>query len=277
MSQQFIQENIDKFYEEIKSIDLSKDDAKVQMQRKLNQYDQLFQQKYNNPTPQQLAQTFKKSEVHVQVPPKGSELEKNLSTQFVADGSVFGQYQKMMRQAQVPVYVPPPPPPPKPETIISNAFMRTHNNYQNLNANTNYYSNNTTQQNTFNRPLIDNSQQLFLDQQRQLMMFKQEEHKEHIPQEQVFYDKIKQRINELGGIEDTVQVMKQSLFDYEQQIVPKGTIQGPVQVQSNLQPESFVNTQTFTQPEFHPFQNYIQTDQNLSILNLPLTVQQFLQ
>ena len=36
------------------------------------------------------------------------------------------------------------------------------------------------------------------------MMFKQEEHKEDVPKESAFYEKIKNRINELGGIEDTV-------------------------------------------------------------------------
>ncbi|CAD8051710.1 unnamed protein product [Paramecium sonneborni] len=61
------------------------------------------------PTPSQLSQNYKRNTSKIQLPQNGSEMEKQLK--FIADGSVFGEIQSILRQARAPAYVIPPPPP----------------------------------------------------------------------------------------------------------------------------------------------------------------------
>ena len=58
-----------------------------------------------------MASDYKLTKSFIPVPEEGSEIEKYMKSTFIADGSVFGHYQHIMRQAKVPEYVAPIPAP----------------------------------------------------------------------------------------------------------------------------------------------------------------------
>ncbi|CAD8049050.1 unnamed protein product [Paramecium sonneborni] len=238
------------------------------------------------PTPSQLSQNYKRDTSKIQLPSNGSEMEKQLKTQFIADGSVFGEYQSILRQARVPAYVIPPPPPPKPEEQAAQIFLRLPYNYLDQNANSKNESNNI--QKPQNQQLCQISNFLSTIQNQNLSLQNQQQ-QEQIQnpaaiqasllnnQQQMdlqmqinqtpngldsdFITNIKKTVNVLGGIEDTVQIMKQSLQDYElHHQIQKKIEKQPIFINSSLMNPQKTNLQQINQQQYHPFERYMATE-----------------
>ncbi|CAK55602.1 unnamed protein product (macronuclear) [Paramecium tetraurelia] len=282
--------SVQQFCEDLSNIDLNDPKAKEVMMERIKKYDENFAQTNFHPTPSQLSQNYKKDTSKIQLPSNGSEMEKQLKTQFIADGSIFGEYQQILRQAHVPAFVVPPPPPPKPEEQAAQIFLRLPYNYLDQNANSKNESNilqqpqnhqlsqlsnlfstiqhqnqiqNQNQQQQIQNPsaiqanILNNQQQMDLQMQMN-----------QTPNglDSDFITNIKKTVNVLGGIEDTVQIMKQSLQDYElQHQVERKIEKQPIFKNSTLM-NPLKGTQTPTNPQqYHPFERYMATEQ-LSVI-----------
>ncbi|CAD8142368.1 unnamed protein product [Paramecium octaurelia] len=275
---------VQQFCQQLSNVDLKDPKAKELLMEKIKQYDENFAQSNFYPTPSQLSQNYKRDASKIQLPSNGSELEKQLKTQFIADGSIFGEYQSILRQARVPAYVTPPPPPPKPEEQAAQIFLRLPYNYLDQNANTKHESNiiqkpqnqplsqmshllstiqNQNQQNQLQQQQIQNPaaiQASVLNNQQQMDLQMQMNQTPH-GLDNDFITNIKKTVNVLGGIEDTVQIMKQSLQDYElQHSIEKKIEKQPIFKNSTLMNPQKPNPQQITQQQYHPFERYMATE-----------------
>ncbi|CAK90536.1 unnamed protein product (macronuclear) [Paramecium tetraurelia] len=275
---------VQQFCQELSNVDLKDPKAKELLMDKIKQYDENFAQTNFYPTPSQLSQNYKRDTSKIQLPSNGSELEKQIKTQFIADGSIFGEYQSILRQARVPAYVTPPPPPPKPEEQAAQIFLRLPYNYLDQNANTKHESNiiqkpqnqplsqmsyllstiqNQNQQNQLQQQQIQNPaaiQASVLNNQQQMDLQMQMNQTPH-GLDNDFITNIKKTVNVLGGIEDTVQIMKQSLQDYElQHSIEKKIEKQPIFKNSTLMNTQKPNQQQITQQQYHPFERYMATE-----------------
>ncbi|CAD8043871.1 unnamed protein product [Paramecium primaurelia] len=278
--------SVQQFCEDLSNIDLKDPNAKEMMMKKITQYDQNFAQINFHPTPSQLSQNYKRDISKIQLPQNGSEMEKQLKTQFIADGSIFGEYQSILRQAHVPAFVVPPPPPPKPEEQAAQIFLRLPYNYLDQNANTKNESNFIQQPQNQQLSQISNFLST-IQNQNQPNQNQNQQHQMQNPsaiqanilnnQQQMdlqmqinqtpngldsdFITNIKKTVNILGGIEDTVQIMKQSLQDYElQHQIERKIEKQPIFKNSTLMnPQK--NTQSqINQQQYHPFERYMATE-----------------
>ncbi|CAD8148365.1 unnamed protein product [Paramecium pentaurelia] len=274
--------SVQQFCQELSNIDLKDPKAKEFMMEKIKQYDENFAQTNFYPTPSQLSQNYKKDTQKIQLHQNGSEMEKQLKTQFIADGSIFGEYQSILRQARVPAYVLPPPPPSKPEEQAAQIFLRLPYNYLDQNANSKHESNiiqkaqNQQQPNqiSFLQSTIQNQNQLHQQQlqnpaaiqasvlnNQQQMDLQMQINQTPNGLDNDFITNIKKTVNVLGGIEDTVSIMKQSLQDYElQHQIEKKIEKQPIFKNTTLMNPQKPNQQQINQQQYHPFERYMSTE-----------------
>ncbi|CAD8049511.1 unnamed protein product [Paramecium primaurelia] len=273
--------SVQQFCQELSNIDLKDPKAKEFMMEKIKQYDENFAQTNFYPTPSQLSQNYKKDTQKIQLHQNGSEMEKQLKTQFIADGSIFGEYQSILRQARVPAYVLPPPPPPKPEEQAAQIFLRLPYNYLDQNANSKHESNiiqkaqnQQPNQISFLQSTIQNQNQLHQQQlqnpaaiqasvlnNQQQMDLQMQINQTPNGLDNDFITNIKKTVNVLGGIEDTVSIMKQSLQDYElQHQIEKKIEKQPIFKNTTLMNPQKPNQQQINQQQYHPFERYMSTE-----------------
>ncbi|KAL4431708.1 hypothetical protein ABPG74_017337 [Tetrahymena malaccensis] len=248
--QDFLQQNANKFLSEVNNFHLADNDPanklalKAALFEKLKEYDNEFYKRFNKVPLSELANQFTQQQNYRDLPDQSTIQSNLMKNTFVSDAGYLTRYQRLHKTTTQNPVTQPLNAALQPQQIQRNfedEFINTRYNFKDTNLNQKTYLSNPNlkiEENNFRGNLELNELDSNKYQQELLALMKQPQILQ--VQDQVIIQNHKQKIEQLGGIEDTVAVMEMSLNDLQNQTHPN---------------RSYINNQaSLRQP------NYQQTD-----------------
>ncbi|KAL4508525.1 hypothetical protein ABPG72_003829 [Tetrahymena utriculariae] len=224
--QDFVQQNAHKFLSEVNNFHLADNDPanklalKAALFEKLKEYDNEFYKRFNKVPLSELANQFTQQQNFRDLPDQSTIQSNLMKNTFVSDAGYLTRYQRLHKTTtQNPVTQPLNlVAEPQIQRNFEHEFINTRLNFKDTNLNQKAYlsdPNLKIEQNNFRGHLELNELDSNKYQQDQLTLMKQ-------PQivgiqDQVTIQNHKSKIEQLGGIEDTVAVMERSLNELQNQ------------------------------------------------------------
>ncbi|EAR83396.2 hypothetical protein TTHERM_00938840 (macronuclear) [Tetrahymena thermophila SB210] len=224
--QDFLQQNANKFLSEVNNFHLADNDPankqvlKAALFEKLKEYDNEFYKRFNKVPLSELANQFTQQQNYRDLPDQSTIQQNLMKNTFVSDAGYLTRYQRLHKTTtQNPVT--------QPLNVVEqpivqrnfeNEFINTKFNFKDTNLNQKSYLSNPNlkiEQNNFMGNLELNELDSNKYQQDLLALMKQPQIVEI--QDQVTIQNHKSKIEQLGGIEDTVAVMERSLNELQNQ------------------------------------------------------------